>query len=115
MVILQGLIVLMWGRERCSAESFSTYVSLDSALMYLGFAATSATLFSAGVITTATFTVMMSVSKSAGTKDSAVGDLAGTHYTVLATAEILGKLVRNFEYAPNYECYDFLAYPLFSK
>jgi len=91
-IAAQGLIVLMWGRERCSAESFSTYVSLDSALMYLGFAATSATLFSAGVITTATFTVMMSVSKSAGTKDSAVGDLAGTHYTVLATAEILGKL-----------------------
>ena len=57
--------------------------------MYLGFAATSATLFSAGVVTTATFTVMMSVSKSAGT----AGDLAGTHYTVLATAEILGKLV----------------------
>ena len=27
--------------------------------------------------------------KSAGT----AGDLAGTHYTVLATAEILGKLV----------------------
>ena len=57
--------------------------------MYLGFAATSATLFSAGVVTTATFTVMMSVSKSAGM----AGDFAGTHYTVLATAEILGKLV----------------------
>ena len=81
-------------------------MSLDSALMYLGFAATSATLFSAGVITTATFTVMMSVSKSAGTAAladiSVVGDLAGTHYTVLATAEILGKLVRNLGYAPNY-------------
>ena len=81
-------------------------MSLDSALMYLGFAATSATLFSAGVITTATFTVMMSVSKSAGTAAladiSVVGDLAGTHYTVLATAEILGKLVRNLGSAPNY-------------
>lgn len=94
-IAAQGLIVLVWGRERCSAESFSTYLSPDSALMYLGFAATSATLFSAGVVTTATFTVMMTVSKSAAAPalpDSAAGDLAGTHYTVLATAEILGKL-----------------------
>ena len=48
----------------------------------------------------ATFTVMMTVSKSAAAPalpDSAAGDLAGTHYTVLATAEILGKLVRIFE------------------
>ena len=81
-------------------------MSIDSVLMYLGFAATSATLFSAGVITTATFTVMMSVSKSAGTAapvDSLVGDLAGTHYTVLATSEILGKLVSDFENAQNLE------------
>ena len=89
--------MLLWGREPCSAESLSTYASLDSALMYLGFATTSATLFSAGVVTTATFTVMMSVSKSAAVAlpESALGDLAGTHYTVLATAEILGKLVRD--------------------
>ena len=89
--------MLLWGREPCSDESLSTYASLDSALMYAGFAATSATLFSAGVVTTATFTVMMSVSKSAAVAlpDAALGNLAGTHYTVLATAEILGKLVRD--------------------
>lgn len=54
--------------------------------MYSGFACTSATLFCAGVVTTSTFTVMMRLSQRAPE------DLKGTHYTTLATFEVLGKL-----------------------
>ena len=41
-----------------------------------------------GAITTATFTVMMRLSQTAPST------LQGTHYTVLATCEVFGKLVK---------------------
>jgi MFS family permease len=83
-VTIAGLaaILMFWGHERVSLDSLS-----DSVLMYLGFAMTSLTLFSAGVITTATFTIMMRLSQK-----EAPAALAGSHYTTLATFEILGKL-----------------------
>ena len=43
--------------------------------------------FSAGLITTATFTSMMSLSQSAQTS------IQTSHYSLLATAEVLGKLM----------------------
>ena len=44
--------------------------------------------FFQGAITTATFTVMMRLSQTAPSS------LQGTHYTVLATCEVFGKLVK---------------------
>ncbi len=78
----QAAVLLLWGHDKVADGD-----PVDSALMYAGFAMTALTLFSAGVITTATFTVMMRVSQR-----GAPEELAGTHYTTLATFEILGKL-----------------------
>ncbi len=52
-----------------------------------------------GAITTATFTVMMRLSQTAPST------LQGTHYTVLATCEVFGKLVKLI-----YSFYQTLAY-----
>ncbi len=48
---------------------------------------TSATLFCAGVVTTATFTLMMRLSQCAP------AHCQGMHFTTLATFEVLGKLI----------------------
>ena len=78
----QAAIVFLWGRAPMGDPGL-----MDNVFTYLGFGMTSLTLFCAGVITTATFTVMMRVSQR-----EAPEELAGSHYTTLATFEILGKL-----------------------
>jgi hypothetical protein len=53
----------------------------------IGLCCTCCTLFCAGAITTATFTLMMHLSQRAPL------GAQGTHYTMLATFEVLGKLL----------------------
>ena len=84
-IIVQFAILSTWGSDTVPVENFSKLNS-DSMLMYLGFLCTSFTLFTAGVITTATFTIMMRSSQRAPKQ------LQGTHFTTLATFEVLGKL-----------------------
>lgn len=87
-IIGQFAILCYWGPDIVEDTArFSSWNS-DSVFMYLGFLCTSLTLFCAGVITTATFTVMMRLSQC-----SAPEGLQGTHYTTLATFEVLGKLL----------------------
>lgn len=87
-IICQWTILSVWGKNPVQnpAETFSSW-NRDSFLMYAGLLSTSLTLFCAGVITTATFTLMMRLSQREAPKD-----LQGTHYTTLATFEVLGKL-----------------------
>ena len=60
--------------------------SFDWILMHIGFLLLCCVLFCAGVITTAVFTLMMRLSQAAPEASK------GTHYTTLATFEVLGKL-----------------------
>ena len=58
-----------------------------SDLKWLGYVAICLTSISAGAITTATFTMMMALSQKAPE------DILATHYSLLATCEVLGKLI----------------------
>ena len=60
--------------------------STDWILLHLGFLLLCCVLFCAGVLTSAVFTLMMHLSQTAPEK------IKGTHYTTLATFEVLGKL-----------------------
>lgn len=86
-IFFQWVIVKKWGLEPAPDSAYySAVMNPDRLYMYAGFACTSLTLYSAGVITTATFTLMMRLSQRAPER------VKGTHYTTLATFEVLGKL-----------------------
>lgn len=89
-IACQLAIVHSWGPEKVEDPDWvfggASLLNRDRAFMYAGFACISATLFAAGVITTATFTLMMRLSQRAPES------VKGTHYTTLATFEVLGKL-----------------------
>lgn len=70
-----------------NAEEVYARFNTHSAFMYMGFLCTTLTLFTAGVITTAAFVLMMRLSQTASIS------IQGTHYTTLATLEVSGKLV----------------------
>ena len=55
--------------------------------MHIGFLLLCCVMFCAGVLTTTVFTLMMRLSQTAPEA------IKGTHYTTLATFEVLGKLV----------------------
>ena len=61
-------------------------VTLDPLFKYLGFSLICLTSIGAGSITTNVFTLMMSLSQKAS-------NTRGTHYSLLATCEVLGKLM----------------------
>lgn len=86
-ICLQLILIHQWGMDRVQSESVFLFWNSDTVFMYLGFFCTTITLFCAGVITTATFTVMMRLSQSAPET------LKGTHFTTLATCEVGGKLL----------------------
>lgn len=71
------LLVVLWDAGNLFREVLF-YLAIGSMLLLL---------FVGGIITTLTFTFMMQYSRSA---DS---DIQATHYTTLATVEVLGKLV----------------------
>ncbi|TRY77902.1 hypothetical protein TCAL_08117 [Tigriopus californicus] len=86
-ITLQLILIHQWGVARVPSESVFLFWNSDTVYMYLGFFCTTITLFCAGVITTATFTVMMRLSQTAP------DPLKGTHFTTLATCEVGGKLL----------------------
>ncbi|XP_063435561.1 major facilitator superfamily domain-containing protein 3-like [Mytilus trossulus] len=71
---LQLLVVWTWSEEMSSVSSLLSVFSM------------SAMLFISGTVTTATFTLMMQCSQRAPPT------VQSTHYTVLATLEVMGKL-----------------------
>ena len=81
------LVLNFWGTDKAlNPETAFNVSSWDSFFMYSGFACTGILLFCAGAVTTAAFTIMMRLSQKAPE------NIQGTHYTTLATFEILGKL-----------------------
>lgn len=86
----QWAIIHYWGTGPVEDADWifggAALLNRDRVLMYSGFACTTLTLFAAGVITTATFALMMRLSQKAPER------VKGTHYTTLATFEVLGKL-----------------------
>jgi len=82
-IFVQALLVYVLGQE----SPHSGLGRRNWWLARLGLCCTCATLFCAGAITTATFSMMMRASQRAAE------GLQGTHYTVLATFEVLGKLL----------------------
>jgi len=83
-VTIAGLscVVLSWGLEPTDFANQS-----DHFYKYVGFLFICLTSIGAGGITTATFTMMMQLSQKAGMQ------IQGTHYSLLATSEVLGKLI----------------------
>ena len=83
-ILCQYFLLLFWDpRGRYNEDS-----GLDWALLHTGFALQCMVLFQAGTITTATFSLMMSLSQK-----SCHSSIQGTHYSTLATCEVLGKLL----------------------
>ena len=74
-------VIFSWGLHK---SNFNT--SSDILFKYLGFTCICITSIGAGSVTTATFTLMMSLSQKAP------NHIRGTHYALLATCEVLGKL-----------------------
>lgn len=84
-IFIQLVLVTSWGEGPIDENGDLT--SLDFFYVHSSFLMLCITLFSAGAITTAVFTLMMRLSQTAPSS------IQGTHYTVLATSEVLGKLV----------------------
>lgn len=80
----QTLIIISWGRQIAVNESMP--LSTDWIYKYVSFTLLCVTLWCAGTVTTATFTLMMRLSQTAHVSTR------GTHYSLLATCEVLGKL-----------------------
>ena len=83
-IFLQFIIILCWGRE--PVTDFGG-LNTDTLLYYLSILCLVTANLCAGLMTTACFTAMMSLSQSAPTS------LQSSHYSLLSTMEVLGKLV----------------------
>lgn len=82
----QLLIIRFWGLNAIKSAEDLDKISFDCFMFYLSIASLCVANFFAGVVTTATFTSMMTVSQSAP------AEIQTTHYSFLATMEVLGKL-----------------------
>ena len=82
-ISLLTLVTIQWGNEPATFED-NNY---DFYFKYTGFFAICLTSVGAGAVTTAVFTIMMQISKKAP------DEVQGTHYSMLATCEVLGKLL----------------------
>lgn len=82
-ISLLTLVTIQWGNEPATFED-NNY---DFYFKYTGFFAICLTSVGAGAVTTAVFTMMMQISKKAP------DEVQGTHYSMLATCEVLGKLL----------------------
>ena len=82
-ILGQFVVIWLWGFNPIT--DLSIY-SKDWILLHIGFALLCCVLFSAGVLTSSVFTIMMRLSQTAPES------VKGTHYTTLATFEVFGKL-----------------------
>ena len=82
---IQYIIIVMWGTEPITNSLDS--INFDSIMFYLSIITLCLGNFCAGLITTATFTTMMTLSQSAET------NIQTSHYSLLATMEVMGKLM----------------------
>jgi sugar phosphate permease len=84
-ITIFGLTIVLsnWGLEPATFDT----TKRDYYFKFAGFSLICLTSISAGAVTTATFTLMMRLSQTAPDK------IRGTHYSLLATSEVLGKLM----------------------
>jgi len=83
-ITFQFIIILCWGREPVTDLGG---LNTDTVLYYLSILCLVLANFCAGLMTTACFTTMMSLSQSVPTC------LQSSHYSLLSTMEVLGKLM----------------------
>jgi len=84
-ISIQFILILFWGHApvKNSLDDFN----LDSLMFYLSIMTLCVANFTAGLITTCCFTSMMTVSQSAPSM------IQTSHYSLLSTCEVLGKLM----------------------
>eukprot|EP00088_Acartia_fossae_P069786 TRINITY_DN9199_c0_g1_i1.p1 TRINITY_DN9199_c0_g1~~TRINITY_DN9199_c0_g1_i1.p1 ORF type:complete len:427 (-),score=16.86 TRINITY_DN9199_c0_g1_i1:438-1718(-) len=83
---LQTFIISAWGKEAVNLEALDQVASSDFVLFYVSVLSLCFGNFCAGALTTAAFTAMMNLSQEAP------ASVRSTHYSLLATVEVLGKL-----------------------
>ena len=83
-ITFQFIIILCWGREPVTDLGG---LNTDTVLYYLSILCLVLANFCAGLMTTACFTTMMSLSQSVPTS------IQSSHYSLLSTMEVLGKLM----------------------
>jgi len=86
-IILQFFLIYAWGTDPITSVDMLDKFSKDSFMFYLAIISLCFANFCAGMLTTACFTTMMSLSQGAPE------DIQSSHYSFLATMEVLGKLV----------------------
>ena len=86
-IFLQLFIIRLWGSDPITSSNDLDSLSVDSIMFYAAVSSLALANLCAGIITTATFTSMMKLSQTA---DS---EIQTSHYSLLATTEVLGKLV----------------------
>merc|ERR1719273_852598 len=82
-IAMMTLVTIYWGNEPATFEGDN----YDFYFKCIGFVSICFVSPTAGALTTAVFTMMMKISKKAPE------DIQGTHYSLLATCEVLGKLL----------------------
>merc|ERR1719430_294174 len=85
-LILQFFLISAWGTDPIVSVEMLDMVSKDSPMFYVAVISVCFANFCAGMLSTACFTAMMSLSQAAP------GDIQSSHYSFLATMEVLGKL-----------------------
>ena len=86
-IFLQFLIIKTWGSQPITSSHNLDILTMDSVMFYATVSSLVLANLCAGVITTATFTIMMRVSQTADT------EIQASHYSFLATMEVMGKLL----------------------
>jgi len=85
-IFLQFVLISAWGTEPISSADTLEDLNFDSIMFYLAIISLCLANFCAGVLTTACFTAMMTLSQTAPQI------IQSSHYSLLATMEVLGKL-----------------------
>jgi len=86
-ISLQLVIIRLWGSQPLASSHSLDSLTFDAFMFYSAVSSLVLANFCAGVITTATFTTMMRISQTAET------EIQTSHYSLLATMEVLGKLM----------------------
>ena len=86
-IFLQFFIIRLWGSEPVTTTDHLESLTVDSIMFYAAVSTLVLANLCAGIITTATFTTMMRLSQTADP------EIQTSHYSLLATVEVLGKLM----------------------
>jgi len=85
-IFIQFIVITVWGSDPIMSVDYLDILSVDSLMFYVAIISLCLANFCAGMLTTACFTAMMTLSQSAPE------EIQSSHYSLLATMEVLGKL-----------------------